>query len=327
MIIKSFDLEKINFKNNHFILLHGVNEGAKSDEISNILSKNNDREIIKYDESEILNNIDEIYNKLLSKSLFEDKKLIIISRSSEKILKFISELLERDIQDITIILKSLVLEKKSKLRALFEKSKTLIAVPFYEDAYSVLQALAQKFFKSKKINISQSNINSIILRCNGDRSNLRNELEKIEFFCKNKKTITSDELNKLTNLIENFSISELVDNCLAKNTNKTINILNENNFNNEDSIVILRTFQYKLKRIQKIAEDFKKNKNLEKSISDAKPPVFWKDKEIVRQQLKKWEVHEIKQLIFNINDMELEIKKNLKNSVYLATDFIMNNVS
>tara|TARA_Y100000768_G_C23639544_1_gene523448 strand:+ start:32 stop:598 length:567 start_codon:yes stop_codon:yes gene_type:complete len=187
--------------------------------------------------------------------------------------------------------------------------------------------LAQKFFREKKINISNSNINSIVQKCNGDRVNLRNELKKVEYFCKNKKTITSEELNKLTNLIENFSISELVDNCLAKNTKKTINILNENNFNTDDSIIILRTFQYKLKRIQKIAEDFIDSGNLEKSISSAKPPVFWKDKDIVKQQVKNWKINEIKQLIFDINEVELKSKKNLNNSIYLATDFILDKVS
>ena len=86
MIVKYFDLNKINFNKDHYILLHGVNEGAKSEEIENILSQNMDREIIKYDENEILNNIDEIYNRVLSKSLFENKKIIIVNRSSDKIL-------------------------------------------------------------------------------------------------------------------------------------------------------------------------------------------------------------------------------------------------
>ena len=327
MIVKYFDLNKINFNKDHYILLHGANEGAKSDEIVNILSQNIDREIVKYDENEILNNIDEIYNRLLSKSLFENKKIIIINRSSDKILKFISELLERKIQDVSIILKASVLEKKSKLRSLFEKSKTLVTVPFYEDTHSILSSIAQKFFREKKINISPSNINLLIQKCNGDRANLRNELKKIEHFCKNRKTITSEELNKLTNLIENFSISELVDNCLAKNLKKTINILNENVFNSEDSIIILRTFHYKLKRMQRIMEDFIENGNLEKSISNAKPPIFWKDKDIVKQQLKSWKIDEIKQLIFDINDIEYKAKKNLNNSIYLATDLILDKAS
>ena len=139
--------------------------------------------------------------------------------------------------------------------------------------------------------------------------------------------ITSEELNKLNNLIENFSISELVDNCLAKNTKKTINILNENNFNTEDSLIILRTFQYKLKRIKNIVEDFIENGDLEKSISNAKPPIFWKDKEIVKQQIQNWKINEIKDLIFDVHDMELNSKKNLNNSIYLTTDFILDKVS
>ena len=135
---------------------------------------------------------------------------------------------------------------------------------------------------------------------------LNNELEKIEFYCKNKKTITTKELNKLINLIENTNVSELIDNCLAKNKKKTIHILNENIFNTDDNILILRTFLIKLKRILNIAEDYTKNNNLEKSIQNAKPPVFWKDKEIVKQQIKSWKPHQIREMIYEIGKIELD---------------------
>ena len=74
-------------------------------------------------------------------------------------------------------------------------------------------------------------------------------------------------------------------------------------------------------------EDFIENGDLEKSISNAKPPIFWKDKDIVKQQLKSWTIDEIKQLIFNINDIEYKAKKNLDNSIYLATDLILDKAS
>ena len=82
----------------------------------------------------------------------------------------------------------------------------------------------------------------LVERCRGDRLNLYNELEKIENFLKYKKQINLEEILKLTNLSENYDLSELVDYSLIKNQKKTLNILNENNFANEDSILILRTF-------------------------------------------------------------------------------------
>lgn len=327
MIIKSNDTGKIDLDKNQYILLYGINEGAKADEISSLVLKNKDKTIARYEEKEILENNQNIYDDILSKSLFDNQKIIIINRASDKIFKFISELSEKNISDISFIINASALEKKSKLRSFFEKTKELICVPFYQDTPSSLSILTQNFLKEKKINISQENINLIINRCNGDRGILKGELNKIEFFCKNKKNISTLDLVKLTNLIENYSISELVDNCLAKNKKKTMYILNENKFSTEDCITIIRTFLYKLKRILILSNDYLINKNLDKTILSAKPPIFWKDKDIVKQQINKWNPKQIKNLIYEINEIELSIKKNLNNSINLTTNLIIDQVS
>ena len=142
-----------------------------------------------------------------------------------------------------------------------------------------------------------------------------------------KKNISTLDLIKLTNLIENYSISELVDNCLAKNKKKTMYILNENKFSSEDCITIIRTFIYKLKRILILSNDYLINKNLDKTILSAKPPIFWKDKDIVKQQINKWSPKQIKNLIYYINEIELSIKKNFNNSINLTTNIIIDQVS
>ena len=327
MIVKSNNTKKIDLNKNQYILFYGVNEGAKDDEISSLVSKNKDKTIARYEEKEILENNQNIYDDILSKSLFDNQKIIIINRASDKIFKFISELSEKNISDISFIINASALEKKSKLRSFFEKTKELICVPFYQDTPSSLSILTQNFLKEKKINISQENINLIINRCNGDRGILKGELNKIEFFCKNKKNISTLDLVKLTNLIENYSISELVDNCLAKNKKKTMYILNENKFSSEDCITIIRTFLYKLKRILILSNDYLINKNLDKTILSAKPPIFWKDKDIVKQQINKWNPKQIKNLIYEINEIELSIKKNLNNSINLTTNLIIDQVS
>ena len=170
--------------------------------------------------------------------------------------------------------------------------------------------------------MSQSNINLIINKTNGDRGVLVKELEKIEFFIKNNKKITTEQILELVNIIENYSISELIDNCLAKNEKKIINILNENNFNNEDSIIIIRTFLNKSKKILKLRSEYEKNKDMDLTITSARPPIFWKDKEIVRQQLINWNTKSIKNLIYKLNSIELLVKKNIHNSLFLTTNFL-----
>ena len=325
MIIKSFEINKINFDQNKLVLLYGKNEGFKNEATNNLI-KNKD-EVTKYEEKEILENINDFIESILSKSLFESEKIIIIKRSTDKILKIIDEINSKNIEDIKIILNADNLEKKSKLRSLFEKDKKYICVPFYPDTDQTLSKLTYNFLKKKNILISQSNINLIVNKCNGDRETLLNELNKIEYFSKNGKKITAENIAKLTNLIENHGISELIDNCLAKNKKKIVNILNENNFNNEDCILITRTFLNKAKKILRLSSEFRNNKNIDLTISSAKPPIFWKDKEIVKQQIYKWTPENIKKLIYKLNEIELLIKKNINNAINLITDFILDQVT
>ena len=325
MIIKFYEINKIDFNQNKLILFYGKNEGLKNDSTNNLLQ--NKKNIAKYEEKEILENTNNFLENIFSKSLFENEKIIIIKRATDKILKVIEELKEKNIEDVKIILNADVLEKKSKLRSFFEKSKEHFCVAFYPDTNQVLSKLAYNFFKQKKISISPANINLIVNKCNGDRENLSSELNKIEYFSKSGKKITEENIIKLTNLIENYSISELVDNCLAKNKQKIINILNENNFSNEDCIMITRSFLLKSKKILKLCSEFKSNKNIDLTISSAKPTIFWKDKEITKQQIYKWTPENIRKLIYSLNEIELLVKKNINNSINLITDFILDQSS
>ena len=321
MIFKSFEINKINRKISKLILFYGKNEGLKNEALS-ILVKN-ENTIQNYEEKEILDNEDNFIENIFSKSLFEKEKFIVIKRTTDKILKVIEILRSKKIEDTTIILNSDNLEKKSKLRSLFEKDKQLICIPFYPDNDQTLSKLAYNFLINKKISLSPSNINLIVNKCNGDRQTLINELQKIEYFGKNGKKINSENISKLINLSENHSISELIDNCLAQNKKKIISILNENNFSNEDCIVIIRSFIIKAKKLLVLSKTFETNKNIDLTISSAKPPIFWKEKEITKKQIQKWKPKNIKNLIYELSETELQIKKNINNSINLITDFIL----
>ena len=321
MIYKTFQLNKIPDQST-FYLLYGKNEGLKTDCINQILEKN-DGKVFNYDEKQINDETETFYENILSGSLFESNKVIIINRASDKIFEIIQDLINRNTTNITIIINAGQLETRSKLRSLFEKNKDLVCIPTYPDNNDTLSKLTAIFFKKENIPISQQNINIIVDKCNGDRHNLNNELNKIKNYTLSKKKISSQEILRLINLSENFEISELIDNCLAQNKNKIINILNENNYSAEDSIIILRTFLSKTKRILKLAIELEKNKDINKTINSAKPPIFWKDKEIVKVQLNKWKTKKIKELIKNINNIELEIKKNYNNSIIIITNFIL----
>jgi DNA polymerase III subunit delta len=325
MILKSTELNNLKLNLYNFYLFYGVNEGLKEITIKNLFEINYKDKIHRYEEKEILDNINNFFDSVLTKSFFDNEKLIIISRATDKIRTVLDELIEKKPENIKIILNSKNLEKKSALRKIFEKDKSIICVPFYEDNNQTLNSIISLFFRNKKIPISQQLINVLIERSKGDRKNLNNELEKIESFLLNKKRLNLEEIIKITNLADNYSASELIDHSLAKNTRKTVTILNENNYSDEDNIIIIRTLLVKLKRLVKIYELVDEKNNFEQSISKYKPPIFWKDKPLVIQQIRSWRKDHLKNLIYKSNEIELLIKKNSSLAKNILSDFIIDN--
>lgn len=320
MILKSYEITNINLHKNNLVLFYGKNEALK-DQAIKLINKN--KQIFTFDEKEILENQNYFLETVTTKSLFEKEKTILIKRASDKILKVIEYIYSKNLKDINIIVNSDELEKKSKLRIFFEKEKECVCVPFYPDNEQTLIKLAYNFFKENKIMVTQYSINQIVNKTLGDRKGLINELEKIAQFSKDKKNIKDEDIAKIINLNENYSISELVNNFLAKNKKKIVNILNENNYSNDDCVLIIRSFLNKSKKILKLSEEYEKNNNINITISNARPPIFWKEKEITVQQIQKWKPKKIKQLIYRLNELELNIKKNFNNSICLTTDFIL----
>ena len=322
MIIKSFELDKINFKKNNYYLFYGENQGIINETLEKRFKINFQENIFNYEENEILKNERDFFDKVLTHSFFEKEKLVIVSRSTDKIYKIAEELIDKSINDVTIIFISNRLEAKSKLRKLFEKNSKSVCIAFYPDNNKTLSIIVNNFFKKIKISVSQEIINTIIEKSNGNRQQINNELSKVENFLINKKKIELNDIEKLINASINDNVNDLVDFCLAKNKNKKIRMINESNFSKEDTILILRTFLNKTKRLMKLKISIQNDKNLDNAISNYKPPIFWKEKDIVKQQLKSWTNKNIEGLFYMINKNELLIKKNFENSQKILLDFI-----
>ena len=319
MIIKFFELKKIN-KDNKIFLIYGDNDGLKK-EIRDEITKQFQGKEINYDESEIFKNFNEFLNLIKNHSLFDDKKIITIRRSTEKILEVILGITDNKVADV-IIIDTGILEKKSKLRNFFEKSKEFVIIPTYKDDYQSLLRIARDFFLKKKINISQETINLLVSRCNGDRGYLKLELSKISNYLIGRKNISLKEIYTLTNLSENYTATELVDSSLGKNYEKTCRILNESYYSQEDTFLILRIFLQKSKRILSMLETINNGKNIDTAIQEHKPPIFWKDKPIIKHQIQLWRYDNVQLIISKINSLEIMIKKNNSLGMILLKDFI-----
>ena len=320
MILKSFEIEKKNFSKFKLFVIYGENEGLKKEIISKI-KKNYNNKVIIYEEEQILKNKDFFFSEIKNKSLFDENKTFIIERSSEKISETVMDLDQNFLDDI-IILNCGVLDKKSKLRNFIEKSNNAVIIATYKDNSQSLINIAKEFFLKNKISVSYETLNLLVNRCSGDRGNLKNELEKVSNYLCDKKVLSMKEISTLTNLAENYSASELVDASLSKNLKKTQEILNENNYANEDTFFILRVFLQKAKKILSLLEKIENKSDIEKVISEHRPPIFWKDKPVIKKQLELWSYKKMSNLIQKLNHIEITIKKNNTLSIILMKNFI-----
>ena len=321
MIIKNFEL-KNNIKNNiNYYLLYGSNTGLIEETIDKFLKPVFSKNIFVFEEADIIKDLNRFSEIVYNKSFFEEDKFIIINRATDKILSILEEITNDDLSDLKIVIKSNALEKKSKLRNFFEKNKKTIAVAFYEDNNQSLNNLISNFFREKKIAISKQIINYIIEKTKNNRIVLNNELKKIYLLHYNGKKIELDNIVKVLKSAENYSVSELVDQCLIKNKLKVNLIMNDNYFSSDENIIILKSFLSKLKRLKKIHEIENSSNNFELSINSFRPPIFWKDKEIIKKQLKMWSLDQIIELIKKVNNIEIVIKKNTSLSNHLINNF------
>lgn len=322
MIVKNYESKKIDIKLNKFFLLNGDNDGAKEDFIKSILKEKYVNSEI-YFENEILNNLENFYSSVSTKSFFDDEKIIIIKKSTNKILNLVEEIREKSFKDLILILNADLLDKKSKLRNFFEKEKETICVAFYADTHQTLNIIANNFLRDIKLSLSQQSINLIIEKSNGSRQHLQNELEKINSLSLTNKKIEINQILKITNLGNQNTISELIDLCLIKNKVKMIKMLNENNFTGDDSILILRSLLNKTKRLFNLSKNYQVNRNIDSLVLSYKPTIFWKEKDLVKQQIKIWSLINIKKLISQISTIEQLVKQTPLQSKNILSDFLL----
>ena len=326
MIIKSYEVKKNSdlLKYNLF-LLYGENFGLKKD-IKEFISKTlkekkNNIEILSVYENEIFANEENFYNLVYSGSLFSDTKIITIFEATDKIIEMINNIYDKYPENVFLITFSEILEKKSKLRNFFEIKEKTICIPCYLDNEKDLEIIAQSEFKKNNIAISREAINLLIEKSNGDRNNLRNEIEKIKSYSVNKKNIELDEIKLLTNFSGNYKSDNLVNECLCGNISQYKKIASELYINTINQVLLLRILSSKIQRLHKIKEQVNKLNSLDNLINTSKPAIFWKEKPLVKKQVSIWSLDDLKKMISEINNTELLCKKNPQISKFIFFNF------
>ena len=316
MIIKSYEVKKNtqNFLKYNLCLLYGENFGLKKDirEFIKITIKQKDDnvEILSLYEDEILNDDENFYNLIYSGSLFSNKKIVTIHEASDKIVKKINDIYDNNPKNVFIIIFSEILEKKSKLRNFFEKNKNTICIPCYQDNEKNLEIILQNEIKKNNISLSREAINLIIEKANSDRLNLKNEIEKIKSFSLNKKKLELDEIKFLINFSGDYKSDILINECLCGNISQYKKIVSEIYIGTINQILLLRILSNKTQRLLNLKEKESETKDLDNLINSSKPPIFWKEKPLIKKQLSIWNLKDLKKIIDQINSTELQCKKN-----------------
>jgi len=329
MIIKSYELQKnqSNLYKYNFFLLYGENFGLKKDLKDIIKSaigqKNDSIEILSIYESEIIDNEENFYNSIYSGSLFSNKKIIMISEATDKIIKKINNIYDSNAENVFLVIISGILEKKSKLRNFFETNKKTICIPCYLDSPKDLEIIAKSEFRKNNISLSNEVINLLIEKSNCDRGNLRNEIEKIKAYLLNKKNIELSEIKSLINFSGDYKSDILVNECLCGNILQYKKIISELYINTVNQILLLRILSNKVQRLLHIKKQEETSNNIENIINTSKPPIFWKEKSIVKKQLSIWNLNDLKKIINEINSTEYLCKKNSYASKAIFFNFFL----
>ena len=329
MIIKSYEIKR-NLKKiseNNFYLLYGENIGLKKDIRENIIKiikqKEDNVEVLSLYENEIISNDENFFNFIYSGSLFGNKKIITVFDATDKLIKKLNDIYEKYPENVFLVIFSTILEKKSKLRIFFESEKKAICIPCYLDNERDLESIAQLELKKSNIALSREAINLLIEKSNSDRDNLRNQIEKIKSYALNKKKIELDEIRYLINFSGEYKSDIFVNECLSGNNSQYKKIMSELYTNTISQIMLLRILSNKVQRLLKIKENEAKSNNLDSLINLAKPPIFWKEKPIVKKQLSIWKKDDLKKIISEINNTELMCKKNPQISKVIFFNFFL----
>ena len=323
MILKSYIVEKNVeiLEKYQATLVYGENNGIKDDIKQSLKDKNKKVEIIFFFEEEILKNKNILYLNLVNESLFGEKKIIFIHEASDKIYEELNECLKKENNDIKIYIFSQNLERKSKLRNLFEKDNKLAIFPCYEDNEKTLIAYVNKELKEFK-GLSGEIINIIISNSNMDRRVVKSEILKIKYYFLEKK-ITKEKILDILNIKNDTSFDEIRDNALNGEKKKINKLLSEVELVNENTFFYLNNLNYRVMKLKEIIKITEGNKNVyEETLGNLKPPIFWKDKPIIMKQLGKWSLKKITQLSIKIGETEILMKKRS----YLRNDVIIKNL-
>ncbi len=295
-------------------LFFGENLGYKIDIQKKLRLTYKGYEFLKFSQDEILKNESIIFNEVNNVSLFTSKKIFVIDQVNDKLSSIVEDI-SKKIDTNILFLFAEILDKKSKIRNYFEKSKECAAIACYSDNQITIKKIIMERLKEYD-GLNTNIINSLIENCGLDRIKLNNELNKISLYFKDKK-IDQNQLEILLNTNYNDDLNLLKDTILIGDKLKTNKLLSETVIDNEKNFFIMNLINQRLRKLLEIKR-LTINNNIINALEKIKPPIFWKDKENFLKQNKIWDEKKIRNVLAKTYDLEVSIKSN---SIINATTY------
>lgn len=324
MILKSFEIENNiqKIQQYKFVLIYGENIGLKETLKKNIINLNLKAEIINLYQEDVNKNKNIILNEIKNISLFSEEKIIVLNQIDEKNIIELDKILQSK-EKIKIILIADLLDKKSKLRTIFEKEKDLAIIPCYNDNDITLRKLINSELKEFK-NLNSNVINMILNYSNLNRKTIINNLDKIKSFY-DKKVLSEESLEELLNSDRNELFENIRDASLIGDKTKLNNLLSNFAFSNEDAYLYLNMINYRLIKLLEIHKTNESFDDFNVTITKMRPPIFWKDKPVYLKLLKRWHKQSILEALEYLGHTEEKLKKNSSlNSLTMVKNSILN---
>ena len=329
MLLKSqeLNLKKKDFFKRRIILLYGENQDLIKDLNEQIIIKFKDEQKVQKNiyEEDVIKNPENTINYYLNGSLFdENKNILVIKNCSDKIIETLNKI-KNNIDENTIIINAEILLKNSKLRQFGEYDKLAVCIPCYQETKLDITRFLTQQLQINKIQLLEKQIQIIINSSSLKRSKIKEVIEKLNLY-KNSEKISDQVIDEICTDMDLKKNDEIIDILLSKNE-KNINEFISNMSNYEKNfieiIIILRSFIIKILDIQKN----NKNLSIDERIERYKPPIFWKDKDRIKNILKIWSTNNLEKFLSNLNIIETEFKRNDLNQDIQFYYFLTQNLS
>ena len=324
MIVKSFGVNFKELLKKNFTLLYGENSSFIFEIEQKIIkeAKNNNGLVVKkYQEEYFLQNKDVFEQFINSESLFGDQELVIISESTDKILEIFDNTIASTNNKKIIFLSSL-LTKRSKLRNLAETETDFNCIACYDDTPVQLQSILLQKLKDNKISVSREFLNSIFEVNSLNRQDINDAITKIQLI-QSTSNIKEENLKNIFYSSSHNDNFEIINFCLLgdkKNINKVLSNIYIQGINFNE---ILAALKYKVNKLIEISVSNTSDLNVNQLVENYKPPIFWKEKNMVKEQLRRWTNGELNKLMEIIYETEINCKKNYEISNTILQQFIV----